>query len=582
MGKHGRFFLAVVVLFGVGVLHAADGGKIPSQTKKGILNCPNSFGVCADILRTYQEAVGHYTGHDEPALLFYSDTPGAGNNFTTTLILPVDPPVPPKQDGTGGTFNFQLHAAFWFGMVLCDTQSSPNFTDVCVPNTDANIFEDANPASPNFIGHHPGAAFLELQFYPPAGINTCSDPALWCVAMTIDSFNFQDLTNTFNNADCQDKVGLEPINFAMLTTTGVAQSPADPLNLDFAAQQAIIPGTTFQMHPGDRVRVTIRDTPDGLLAIVNDLTRGTRGFMTASKANGFSQVNFVPDPDPNSPSVTCTSTPYAFHPMYSTSSERTRATWLQHTVNVSFSDEIGHFEYCNAVDVEGGTCTQPGVDDPSGVDIDDVLGQCFSANFLASLGLQPIGTCTGDDLDFDSVDYKFNWPGTGDAATDSLLKPGPIRFTSPRFRSQEHLQNGDGDGDHGAFHDFGRVAFETNMPNNEFFSDPFCDFFSGANCNNPPTGALFYPIYSTFRDHGPDGDDRGCSWQLGGANIPGTENNFGGTSAAEYGPPLPSLVIAAASSFAPNGSAFNVVNNFRQILPTNPCTQNQDQNRDDE
>jgi hypothetical protein len=26
---------------------------------------------------------GHYTGHDEPSLLFYSDTPGAGNNNST-------------------------------------------------------------------------------------------------------------------------------------------------------------------------------------------------------------------------------------------------------------------------------------------------------------------------------------------------------------------------------------------------------------------------------------------------------------------------------------------------------------------
>src|SRR3974377_2198921 len=69
---------------------------------------------------------GGYTGHDEPSLLFYSDTRGSGNRMTYTLRLPSDPPTPPSQDGTGGTFTFQLHPAFWVGMVMCDDQSAPN------------------------------------------------------------------------------------------------------------------------------------------------------------------------------------------------------------------------------------------------------------------------------------------------------------------------------------------------------------------------------------------------------------------------------------------------------------------------
>ncbi|HLJ86209.1 MAG TPA: hypothetical protein VKZ53_05260 [Candidatus Angelobacter sp.] len=579
MCKRNGIWLVAMTMVLLGTMSAADGKQLVTQTKKSFLSCPNNTGFCADINHTYQEAVGHYTGHDEPAILFYSDKPGSGNNFTTTLTLPLDPPTPPKQDGTGGTFNFQLHSAIWFGMILCDTQSAPNFTNVCIPNTDANIFEDASPSSAHFIGHHPGSAFLELQFYPPGGMNTCSDPTLWCVAMTIDSFNMQDLTGQANNADCQTKVGLEPINFAMLTTTGVSQSPADPLNLDFAAQTTIIPGTTFQMRPGDQVKVIIHDTKDGLKAIVKDLTAGTEGSMTASIANGFTQVNFVPDPDPNNPSVTCSSTPYAFHPMYSTSSEQTRSTWLAHAINVSFSDEIGHFEYCDAVDFEGGSCIAPSVDDPGGTDIDDFFGNCFSGDFLATLGLQPVGGCSGDDLDFDSVSYKFNWPGTGDAATDRRLKTKPIRFTDPRF----HIEDDQSDGTHhrGPLQSFSRVAFETNMPTNEFFSNPDCSSFSGINCANPPTGALFYPIYSTFRGHHNEDGDGTCQWQLGGANIPGTDNNFGGTSTAEYGPPLKSLVITAATSFQPNGGAFNLVSNFRQVLPNNPCAQDEDQNHND-
>ncbi|HLJ86208.1 MAG TPA: hypothetical protein VKZ53_05255 [Candidatus Angelobacter sp.] len=580
MYQRNWIWLIVVALSFIGTMHATDHTQLAPQTKN-FMNCPNNTGFCADILRTYQEAVGHYTGHDEPALLFYSGKPGSGNNFTTTLTLPLDPPTPPKQDGTGGTFNFQLHGAFWFGMVLCDTQSAPNFTNICTPNTDANIFDDADPNSPHFVGHHPGSAILELQFYPPGGFNTCSDPTLWCVAMTIDSFNVQDLTSKTNNADCQAKVGLEPTNFAMLTSTGVAQSPADPLNPNFGAKAAIIPGTTFQMRPGDKVKITVRDTKDGLQAIVKDLTAGTEGSMTASIANGFAQVNFAPDPDPNNPSATCSSTPYAFHPMYATSGEHTSSTWAAHTINVSFADEIGHYEYCNAVDFEGGNCIAPGLNDPSGIDFDDVF--CLSGDFLATLGLQPVGACFFDDFDFDGVPYRFNWPGTGDIATDKQLKPHPIRFEGLRFHPADDAADRDERHDHrrGALQNFSRVAFETNMPGIEFLTNPNCDLLSGANCTNPPAGAQFYPIYSTFRSHHNEDGDRTCQWQLGGPNIPGTDNNFGGTSTAEYGPPIQSLVILPISPFTPNGGAVNLIANFRQVLADNPCITNADHDDED-
>src|SRR6267378_522010 len=74
------------------------------------------------------------------------------------------------------------------------------------------------------------------------------------------------------------------------------------------------------------------------------------GSMTASAQNGFQQVIFAPN------ATTCSSRPYDFHPMYATSSEHTRVPWAAHSYNVVFSDEIGHFEYCGAVDVEGGNC----------------------------------------------------------------------------------------------------------------------------------------------------------------------------------------------------------------------------------
>ncbi len=545
--------LTILVLF---LCSAGAQPQISNQLKSSLLKCDeNNFGFCTE-LRHDKQFNGHYSGHDEPSVIFYSDRPGAGNNALYHVTLPLDPPVAPRQDGSGGTFNFQLHTASWFGMVLCDTQSSPNFTHVCVPDTDANVFDNPDPNAKDFIGHHPGSAFLELQFYPPGGVNTCSDPVKWCVAMVIFSFNIQDLTGAVNNLDCQQRVGLEPSNFAFLTNNGVAQSPADPLNNDIN-KFSIFPGTTFQMDPGDQITVEIHDSAAGLQVVIHDLTAGTTGSMTASTANGFAQVNFDPDTDPAHPK-TCSSSPYAFHPMFSTSSEHTRSTWTAHTYNVAFSDEIGHYELCNAVDVEGGNCIQPGADDPQGLDDDDT--GCFTGDFLALFGLQPIGTCINGDFDFDGASYQFRWPGTGNAKTDARLKPTPLRFTSPQFVKQG------GDDRNGELHDYDRIGFEADMPGIEFESNPACDVFNGGQgCTNPPAGAAFYPIFSTIKL------DNTCQWQFGGPKIPGAINTFGGTSTTEFGPISGVAFPNVATPEQPNGSSIVIFGNYRRILNENPC-----------
>jgi hypothetical protein len=233
------------------------------------------------------------------------------------------------------------------------------------------------------------------------------------------------------------------------------------------------------------------------------------------------------------------------------------------------------------VDVEGGKCIGTSPADPSGPDFDDQSG-CFSGGFLASFGLKPIGTCIAGDLDFDGTPYHFNWPGTGNPATDALIHPSPIRFTSPKFRLQKHA-DGDRDRDdgRGPLKDFSRVAFETDTPISEFATNPTCNLVTGANCTNPPAGTQFYPIYSTTRRHG-DGDDEGeCSWQLGGPHIRGTENNFGGTATTEYGGPLFVFFPIAADATHPNGNSFFELDDFRRVLPNNPCGREGDDEHDD-
>jgi hypothetical protein len=109
------------------------------------LNCNKNSALCTD-LYNHRNSYGNYTGHDEPSLLFYSNVPGSGNSGIYRLTLPSEPPTPPNQAGTGGTYNFQLHPAFWVGMAMCDTQSAPapngtSGTAVCTPRLKRALYE---------------------------------------------------------------------------------------------------------------------------------------------------------------------------------------------------------------------------------------------------------------------------------------------------------------------------------------------------------------------------------------------------------------------------------------------------------
>jgi hypothetical protein len=516
---------------------ALAGAKASEEEHERRFLCNEGDPLCAETA----DAIGYegrYTGHDEPSVLFYSDKPGSGNNNRYRIVVPKDPPVRPRQDGSGGTFNFQDRIAYWFGMDLCDNQSAPEFTHApCTPNSDANIFDSADPASPHYIGRHPGTAFLELQFYPPGWVSfenaiSC-DATKWCAAMAIFSFNNDQNNNVPNNADCLNTVGIEPANFAFITRNGRPQAPPAPLDLTTEAFTPD-PARDLFMSAGDHLDISIHDSPAGLMTRIKDLTSGQSGSMTASVANGFAQVNY----DPNA--ATCTQTPYAFHPMYSTASEHTRVPWAAHSYNVAFSDEIGHFEYCSDVTADG-TCAE-GVSDPGGADSDDV--GCFGPE--ESLRIR-IGGCIGTDTDFDGVSYQRTWPGTlAVPRLDRKLHPRSVLFTSPTF-------NGG--------HNYSRVAFEADLPRIEAADfGGNCDRNTGANCVNPPPGADFYPIFTTR-----DSRSVGCFWQLGGTHIPGTTRRFGGTSTAEFGPLL--FLDYPGPGFTP----IHRTNDFRRVLSHNPC-----------
>jgi hypothetical protein len=549
-------FALAASLFSAAVAQAAS-GKLAGPL------CETQLSLCADAPPgTFGDDV--YVGHDEPSVLFKSSVPGSGNDMTYTVTLPSDPKQFPTASGaTGTTWNFQLRPTFWFGLTLCDTESAPEFTKTCTPNTDANDLVSPNPNSPDYIGKHPGNAFMELQFYGPGYVPQfegfgCTAHQ-YCAAMTIDSLSSDQnhgpagTEGTPNNADCNDFVlgGEEPVNWAYITKTGQSQAPANPLftgRLEAPNFAAVNPDLQkdLLMSPGDRIRIHMHDTPAGFRVDMFDLTTGQIGSMTASIANGFGHILYQPN------SATCNEAPYAFHPEYSTANPRGN-TWSIHTYNVAMSDEIGHFENCLAIDAEN-NCTVPGSQDAGGLDEDDANNFCVPGTDST---LVMIDGCFFDDEDWDGQSYRLDWPGTiPNPFIDRLLHPTPVQFTSPTT-------------DNGRIN-YSAMAFETDLPALETedaqFNPPFCDPNTGANCVNPPVGAQFYPFYTTAFSN------QGCVWQEGGNFIPRTINHFGGSSTAEYGGqlrvlfPEPGFTTSQPISDFNSGDRFNPCPTFGQGL----------------
>jgi len=500
-------------------IRASSHAQVRSSALEGYNEslCQSSKSLCVD---TYNNVGGEYVGHDEPSLLFKSGLAGSGNDMTYTMTLPRDPKRQPNATGAGGTtWNFELRPTFWFGMTLCDTQSAPEFTHTCKPDSDSNNLVGTNPAAPNYIGKHPGNAFMELQFYGPGYVPQfegfgCTAHQ-YCAAMTIDSRTLNQNTGVENTSACNNFIlgGPEPINWAYITRSGKSQAPANPLftgtftNPNLSAVNPNL-NKDLLMNPGDRIQIHLHDTRAGLQINLTDLTTGHSGSMTASTANGFGHILYTPN------SKSCRVAPYAFHPEYSTANTRGN-TWSAHTYNIAMSDEIGHFENCLAIDALG-NCTQAGSQDASGLDGDDV--GCLPGTDSTVVH---IDGCVAADNDWDGQSYRNDWPGTiPNVARDRALHPSPVLFTSPTTRGR----------------DYSRIAFETDLPRIEEADSqanpPFCDRSTGANCVNPPNGARFYPFFSTTVRHGT------CTWQEGGRFLPRTTNDFGGSSTTEFGPLL--------------------------------------------
>jgi len=479
---------------------------------------------------------GTYVGHDEPSLLYYSSQPHSGNQVQWQAQLPTDPS---PSNPTSKSYTFQLTPAFWFGMAMCDTQSAPDPANnhSCTPDSDSNITSNAN------IGHHAGTAYMEMQFYPPGWVqqfngSSCS-ATQWCAALNIDSLSEDYATGQAQNTTCQGSVlgGLEYINFAYITKNGVPQGPPNPLNFNATSANPDL-SKDLLMNPGDKIRVTMHDTTHGLRIDIADDTTGQTGFMVASAANGFGQMQF----DPTGSS--CNMIPYDFHPMYDTTSPQTRVPWAAHSYNIAYDPETGHWDYCNGtISAPGASCTNGTEGNSEANDADD--NACFPATYST---LVQLAGCEDSNYGFDGTSYLPDWPD------GNPNHPTPIFVKSPHSASSASQRS--------YVTPYDQVAFESDLPRIEAVTGQ-CNRTTGEGCTYVPNtddgvSAAFYPFFSMNRT-----SSTNCQWFAGGYYPGRTTGDFGGVN--QYGNLLnltyPSTGYTTTTRY----------NDFRQILSDVPC-----------
>ncbi|HET9849261.1 MAG TPA: hypothetical protein VFR68_11970 [Candidatus Dormibacteraeota bacterium] len=508
--------------------------------------CASNSHLCTEV-DDATAAFGHYVGHDEPSVLFYSNQPGSGNRMQYNVTLPVEPKGP-FSDSKG--YSQETSPAFWFGMAMCDTQSYPESSSVCTPDSDSNIVD------PTQTKHAPGVAYMELQFYPPgfapqfAGFSC--DATQWCAALTIDSLSENPFNGSTLNPTCTSEIGgsIEYINFAYLTHSGKPIGPPNPLQFQFIGSGDPHSSTdTLFMNQGDNLTVSLHDSASGLVTTVVDNTTGQTGSMTASAANDFGQIKF------QSYGNSCQVIPYDFHPMYSTSGPKTRVLWAAHTYNIAMDAETGHFDFCSSIDANTGACNGtegvPGDTEPAEYlsNTSDDFG-CFSdtqntnTSYVAPAGQAAAYCVSSNDPGFDGTSFMHYWPNnTKDNATAFL-------FSSPRTGANYTDA-------------YPQAALETDLPRIEAADfGGSCVRSTGVGCTNPPPTddgqpATFYPYFSTV------GSGAACQWGAGELGGDPTGNN----SSAQFG----SLLFSTYWRFGGHGATTTRTNNYNSGPMANPC-----------
>ena len=507
----------------VGMLDCNGLSPIQRPAKRGLM-CIDARGPREDGGRF--EDNGHYIGHDEPSIRFISNRPGSGRNFTITETLPRDPKHLPTvaHPGSDVTNWFELSIAPWFSMTVCDPNSAP--LTPCVPGSDANAPHG------NFPGG--GAAFVELQFYPPGFgpfiDNISCSQRQWCSALNIDSLECQGNGSGNCNNNC-----VEPVNFAFVQTNGVPAGPPGPNSS--SPNKTFTPNAhTLFMNPGDKITVRMFDAAikggHALEVVETDHTTGKSGFMIASGANGFMNTN----------PFDCSTSKFNFEPEYNTARAANFIPWGPGPYMINDQYEVGHFEPCASVtgrrtsngDVFFKHCHGPyesSADSGATFEPDD--SPCYKFGDTHHGLVPPPGNLvTGcpvfndavGDLDFDGTTYWADWPHSN---TVSKHNPFPTSF----LQDQPTTAGGN---------HYASIQFMTDLSTSELNTN--CNIFTGSGCVLPPKGpGHFYPFFTQASVSG------SCVWEFGNMN---NGNSFGRES--QYGKVGPTSVFAFVSKIMPN------------------------------
>jgi hypothetical protein len=477
---------------------------------------------------------GHYIGHDEPDLGFFSNRPGSGNDVTWTETLGSDPAGAPTVSSPGNdvTHWFELSIAPWFSMDVCDPNSYPY--NPCTPKSDRNA---PTCAGPHVVTAHcfPGAgdAFVEMQFYPPgmapfADAISC-DNTHWCAALNIDSLECS-AGYAVCNGNCQ-----EPVNFAWIQHDGVPTGPPNPQESNYYTSTPN--GQTLLMNPGDTITVHMYDAPvpggggRALRVDIFDWSTHQFGFMQASARNGFADTN----------PQTCNGTPFNFEPEFNTAARGNVTSWAALRTNISTQFEIGHWEACTSLsqpftftfsngftDTAWNQCAGPYESAAGG---DESLepggdGPCYpQGDTHGQLNTAPdeatgcLASNSGGDLDFDGQPYYADWP-----VSASATQTFPASFVQQLPSSRDSRYS------------------EYQIQTDAAYSESGCSVGTPSGCTIPPQGpGGFYPFWSFVQNRrgfggqpgGGDGSGRGCTIEFGNVTSGDGVNDLGGD--AQYG-----------------------------------------------
>ena len=151
--------------------------------------CTSASSLCTDV---YDNPGDEYVGHDEPSVAVQVRRAGLRQRPHVHDHAAARARSSSRtNNGAGTTWNFQLRPTFWFGHDPVRQRVGARVHEDCIARLRRERPRGPEPDKPDYIGKHPGNAYMELQFYGPGYVPQfegfgCTAHQ-YCAAMTIDS-----------------------------------------------------------------------------------------------------------------------------------------------------------------------------------------------------------------------------------------------------------------------------------------------------------------------------------------------------------------------------------------------------------